>query len=362
MLKEKDTINARQAVLIVILAIFSVIIRVIPKYCSDYAKEGTWITIILGVLPILFLTYILDKIMRRGKTKGLEEAFENILGKVPGKILTALYTVVLILMLSLQIRFFAEKFTASIFHKVPLEFFIITMAVFMQIIARNSIKGFARFAEFVFPLVMIFILAVFILSIGSVKISNLYPVTIYDMPEVLESMYPFMLMVGIITYIPFLGEYIRDRENVKKEGYIGTIFLSLVSLLIVLSTIGTFGYKLTQDLNLPYFIILKNIKILTVIERIESIAITFWTITDIVMIGVLYFIITHLLNKQFKTNHRENYVLPLTLIIFPLSLLISLNFFELQTFIKGPATVLFVGFKVVVPIFIWIIGMIRKKI
>lgn len=60
-------ISVRQFIIMYIIGTCTSIIRVLPIYGSFFAKEATWISTIVALVPFIAVIYILCKITRNRK-------------------------------------------------------------------------------------------------------------------------------------------------------------------------------------------------------------------------------------------------------------------------------------------------------
>lgn len=359
---EDNKISIRQVVVIFLIAIASPIIRVIPRYCAEIAQEASWLTPIFSTVAFMILLFVLNKIMGKNTPESLEDIICKVFGKVIGTILTYIYILWFIIMLSVYLRYFADRITASIFVFTPNKFFIATMLFVIYIVLRKDIKFFARYIEFFLLIFIIFLCSSFFIAIPSINISNLFPVTTNDFGKIALSALPLLAVQSFITYLFFLGDKISNKQEFKShiKKILATVVLT--SVMVILLTIGIFGCKLTQDLNLPFFIFFKNIEILGIIERIESVLITFWVVTDFCIITMFGFVAIKLIKKTLKLSSTKQIVTPLLFFSYVLSMFIASSQFEmvsLSQYVLIPVN-LILGMGM--PIVLLIVGKIRKKI
>ena len=360
--KTEIKISIRQFYIIYVIGISALLIRVLPRYSSCFAKEETWLVPLLTMGIMYLFIYILYIIMRKGKDKSLEESLERIFGKHIGKIILIAYLIASIWFLAFRIRYFIEKCMMSLFTDVQMEFFAISLLFVVYLIVRNNIQGFARFSEFIFIPILIFIAVILLLTFPSIKASNLFPVTIYDAKNVVMGTLPVM---GVFVYLPcmlFLGENVENKEDFLKVGKKYSIIIGLIGFAIVLTTIGAFGTNLSKVLTQPYFTALKDIEILKALERIEALAITFWLATDIVLVVTLMYVIITLIKKIFNLEDKKNMIVPVILLEFVLSMYIASNMFELEHYSRGIGALVYISFGIGVPLISFAVGKIRKLI
>lgn len=357
-----NKISIRQTMVIFFIAIASPIIRVIPRFSAEIAQEASWVMPIVGIIFFIILLYILNAIIGKKNNHSLEDVFYDVFGKLIGKTIILVYIIWTVLLIAIYLRYFADRMTASIFISTPNRFFIATMSALIYIVVRKDIKFFARYIEFFSVIFVVFLFLSFFVAIPNVKIINLLPVDTTCFIPILKSSFPLMGMLAYITFMFFLGDKISDKENFKKHIKKISIAIFLMSLIVILMTVGPFGYKLTQQFNLPFFMFFKSIELLNIVERIESVLITFWTVTDFCIITTFTYIAMKLIKKNFNLKSSKQIITPLLFITYILALFICTNIFEMKDLslqILIPGNVIM---GIVVPIILLIVGKIRKKI
>ncbi|MDD2627428.1 MAG: GerAB/ArcD/ProY family transporter [Clostridia bacterium] len=360
--KIDDKISIRQLYIVWIVGICSELIKIVPKYSSMFARQATWVSSIISIIPISLMIFIFYKIMRKGKDDSLAESFERILGSVFGKALTFIYLLVTILSLSIRLRYLAEKCSAALYIGAEIEFFLISTIFVAYIIARGKLQYFGRFTEIIWIPLIIFVIGILVTSMNNIDIKNLYPVTVYEAKDVFMGVLPIL---SVILYFPlalFLGNRVTEKKEMLKVGLKKSIMIIIFSVAIVLTTIGAFGYGLTQNLSMPYFTAIKNIDLFSIVERMEAIGITFWIVTDFVLIILLTFVAITLIQGLFKLNSQRVMVTPVLFVSYIMSLIIANSIFELEIYSKGIGSLLDLAFGIVIPIMIFSIGKIRRKI
>ena len=268
--KVGDKISIRQFFMIYVIGVSALIIRILPRYSSIFAKEATWLSSLVAALPMFLLIYLLYKIMRKGKDESLAQSFERIFGKVGAKTILVFYLIACTIFLAFRIRYFAEKCMSSIFTNVQVEFFVISLLFLVYLITKNNLQAFARFTEFIWIPLLIFIILILFICIPDIKLENIYPITVFDADNVLMGILPIM---NVYVYLPcmlFLADSVKDKDKFLKKGIKYITIVAMLGVILTLTTVGIFGPELSQDLTQPYFMALKNIELFKVLERIEA--------------------------------------------------------------------------------------------
>lgn len=358
----KGKISIRQVCMILILALASPSLRILPNFVAVISKQASWLASVIAIIPAVILVYIINALFKKYPDKGLDDVFKDVFGNVIGTIINVMFLLFFILFLALYVRYFSERFLQTILIATPIEYLTLVMLAFIYFVSRNGIEAFARTAEVLLLILTIVFFFIFFIVIPEIEIKNIYPLTYYDILPLLKStIYPFALF-SFFTYVMFLGDKITHKEQIKNIGVKVAIYLGIVAVIIMLVTVGVFGYELTSKFSIPYFITLKSIEFSGVIERVESIFIAIWVITDFAIIGMFAFITLNLFKKIFKLKSTVSAVSPLMILTYILSMYIASNMFELHDYSQSiaMASVVITGF--LIPLTTLVVGKIRKKV
>ena len=171
--------------------------------------------------------------------------------------------------------------------------------------------------------------------------------------------------VGILVYFSFLfiiSDRINNKEVMKKVGIQASLFLLVAITTLLVITLGTFNYSIVQRTQLPFLIAVKQISLFNVLEKIESVVVAFWILTDFVLISFFIICALRIIQSLFSLQETTRLINIYIIFIFILSMYIANSAFEMQKLSEIffiPGNILF-GF--VVPLVQFVIGKIRKII
>lgn len=360
--KEKK-ITVRQLIIVFIMAIAPNIIRLVPSTVSEIAKQASLFTVFATLIFFIPLLFILNKLINIDENSSLEDAYIKILGSKIAKVILFGYMMWSFLIISVNFRYFAERFASSILSETPITFFLITLVIVIYIVSRKNIEYFARFNEIFIIFFAMFIVGLLIFPLSEIKISNLYPVTTMDIVPIFKSVYSELGIISWITFFLFLSHSLSNKKDFKKSIIPLSICIILINFALVLPTVGIFGSKVTTALSMPFFTFLKSIDIFSpVIERFESIFISLWIATDFTLCVSFVYIVIKLNKKIFSLSTDKEYVTPFIFFIFILANYFANNSLEEREFSSSLGQFGNVIFGFIIPILIYIIGKIRKKI
>lgn len=330
-----DKVSMYQLGIICILVSIVPIVRYFPLSLTFAAGRGAWIGAILTAIPAIVLVCILHELLnnlktKEGNPKNLNNVFDTVYGNVFGRILSFVYLVWMLIFVSAELRFFGERLISTTYIYTPIIFLLVTMLMLTFFVARGRISNFGRFAEIFFELFLIIIAFVVIASSSNFEIKNVWPINKEEITGIPNAILRGTSIFSTLTVGMFFADKIEDRQNIKKYGIISSFVIVIIGLIGIYVTLGTFGKDLLPTFAQPFFMALKVISVFGVIERIESVFITFWVVADFILITYEIIIASNICKQRFKLTKRRIAVTPLVIIVFILSMLIANNFFALQ--------------------------------
>lgn len=358
----KGKISMRQVYIIFILALASPSLRAIPNYVVGISKQASWLSPIVCLVPAILTILLIAGFFKKYPDKSLYDVFEISIGKIATKIVSAIYILWFIVLLGTYLRLFAERFLATILVGSSLEIILAVMAVFIFFTAGGKIETVGRLMEILLILFAAIFIGVFIFIIPDIKMENLLPITYYDAWPLVKSAVPILALSSYIVPFMFVGEDVTHKEKIKSNGIKTMIFLGIMAVMIIMSTVGVNGAEICQQFIFPYFITLKGIEILNSIERIESIFIATWIATDFAIIIMLMLSFLGVSKNFFKIKNKNSLIMPICFFMYVFAIYVGNNYYEIEKFasrIGGPLNVvLFFLF----PAIIYFIGKLRKKL
>lgn len=362
MVEAKDKISVRQAVILFLMMTMSAGIRLFPQLTARYAEKAGWLTPVIAMIPMVLLIYIINSFFQKNKDGNLSDVFYNVLGQVIGRIVVFLYLIWISMLLTLYVRYYSERILSSMMPSTANYFLIIVMLILVFIGAKSGIVTIARMNEIFLGIFLIVFLFTFFLSIPQIKYNNLMNVSYLDIWPVTKTSYSIFSIWGYLLFIFFFGDKINNKEKVKHFSFRGTLVLFVFSTLLLIMSIGTLGPTLASHMSIPYFVVVKNISIFGTIERIESVLLAIWVISDFVVITVLTFIIASMLKSIFKLKETKSIITPIIIFAGIGALFFFKNRFELEAFSNKIALPTNIIFEFIIPFLIFGIGKLRKKI
>lgn len=362
MLKCNGKITVRQVYILFVLTTLSPAIRIFPTICARLAKTASWLAPIISAVGLIILYLVINEFFKKKNINNLSDVFHAVLGNVAGKIMLTIYLLWCIVLYWLYIRYYAGRLMSSIYPDANVKFFIIVMLVIAFMATRGKIETFMRFSEFSFLLFVLFLIILFIILLPEVKLGNVYPVTFKDTGNAAAASID---VLGVWSYLLlpfFFGDSIIDKNNIKKYGIQATVIITVFTVVMLITVVGTLGPSVASRMSLPFFNSVKLITFIETFDRFESIVLAIWVAADFILISFFAIVIINIIKNLFSITETKYLATPVALLGYVGSMYISANRFEREIFSIKVAVNVNVVLFVAVPIIILLIGKLRKKI
>lgn len=301
--KDPNLLSRRQILAIVFFGVLSPMIRQIPSQPVKIAGAAAWLTSLVALVPVGLLCLTVNALMKnRLEGEGMGHMFIRALGKVAGRAVLAGFALWQVFYTGFLLFSSANRFISTVYPNSSPYIFIILMLVLCLFATLGRLKVLGRTSEVFLPLLVITFTLVFIFALPDVNIKYLLPVSHLDTVNILKGSAPVANVLSLIAILNFLEGYVKDTGPVTKGSMKILLLLVVISTLLCVTAVGIFGSVAVAEMKFPFFIMIRGVSILNVIEHIEAAVIALWVISDFVSTSVTLFIATYNLRLVFGYN------------------------------------------------------------
>lgn len=223
----------------------------------------------IGIIPLLIIIYISSFTKENSLFYVLKDKF-GILGIVLNILLCFSAIAFLFLTSWLFVQFVISQFlTRNSYYILAFVFFAICAFT-----ASKGIQVISRVSVILYFITFIAIAIIIGFLIPNVELDNVIP--IFDVSKVhfIKSLFLITCLTSIPCFI-MLGVSRKDLVDEKKYKYsliFGYVLACIISLIILFFIISVYGIDLAKIFSYPAYNVLKKIRALNFIERVENIA------------------------------------------------------------------------------------------
>ncbi len=306
---KNQLICRRQFIAICFLSVLSPVIRTIPSQTAQYADVFAWLSVFVATVPLFALLIIMLRLQKNlAYGEGVADVFLRILGKFFGRAILLVVALWLIFYCGFTIRSAAVRFVSTIYPQSSALGFIPFMALLGLVTALGSVKALGRTALFLTPMLVLTLAIVFVFAVPDVDFSTFYLPNASQTQSIFRGSLQTVNALSIVCYFAFLEGYV-PHESLKLS-VMGKFALPVfgVVLLLLVTTIGSFGAVLTAEINNPFFVMVRNLRFFSTLERLEALVIAIWFFTDYVLISAILHVCTIIISKCMSFLPRSGIV------------------------------------------------------
>ncbi len=356
---KKPLISNRQAILLIILANISTAVLFVPTTPVAIANQDGWIAVILATLiNALLIYYPIGSMSKKYPEQTIIQYSPFVMGKFIGKVFGILFLYYFFLIHCFTLREFGEL-VAIFLPETPLYVPIILISLISIYAVKSGLEVLGRCAEIIFPLGILSLLIIGLVSLQQSDYNNLLPIMETPaLPLMRATLSPLdWLSLGFI--FGMLAPSVNNRISYIKIGFSGVFLSGAILTIFSIINILVFGPDLLKVLNYPLLFLARVSKIFP-FERIEVFIILLW-VSWVFMRASLFSYATVLsLSQLFNFNDYHFLILPETLFAIAYSLFMYDSFVEL-TYAVTTSQLYYLIFSLGLPLILWLTSTIRSK-
>ncbi len=356
-------ISLRQAMFTVLVITHTPALRFIPVSTAGVSGQAAWLAPVISFVLLLPIVFIFKCIYKTYEDKSFAEILEAVFGRLLGKTLTFFYVILMFFLITVNTTSIQEQLAGSIYPDVDPAFFVLVMlAVSAFTVYKGGLTVITRMGEIILPYLALAFLIICSLAVQDIKLSRITPISYLDIVPVVKSS---VVISGVEAHLPLiflLGNNINNKEKIGKYGTVTAAFYCLLIIILLITVIGALGAETTAGAPLPFITTVKLISLFESIERIETLVIGMWILSDFMLISVLLISLLNVFRSLFKLSKTKNYIVVTLIIIYFLAMMLGRNLFEIQRFLEIFLTPSMITMGYLLPLIVFITGKVRKLI
>lgn len=331
---------------------------------AEQARQDCWISILLGGLLMMLITWLMVRICLQNKNKTLVIFIKDLLGTFLGKIIVIVYFLLWFMQMSTIAKGNAEFMTLVLMHNTPmiiillLMLFLVTYAVY-----KGGITTVSRCAEVIGPIFVFTLFLQLFLNPQDMEITRILP--IYSDSGWLQILkgtlysYSYMVDPTIILMLFFFSE---NKKTAARAILWGTGISMIWVVLATLALLFVTGPDAAAQLVVPVYSLTKFVSILNFIQNIDALYIPLWVFGAFIKLSISLFILSYGLSEWTGIKNWKYIACGMTLILLTFIIVSSYNIRISYTLKNKFLLGVFYPFAfMVVPFVLWIIGHLKKR-
>ncbi len=357
-----DRLTERQLTVLIFVSLLSPMIRILPTAAVTLGGRASWLSA-LAALPAGALLLAILRALTKNAPEGLGLADMAILGwgPVAGRIFAILCALWLTFYGGFLARSAAERLLSTVYPNGTTPVFIVTMLAVSILAAAGLTKTLSRTAEVLMPILLAVILVVLISAAPEVSGENLLPVTYRNWKDILYGAIPIFNVTAAHAYFLFLRGYVTKTTPGKRKVFPWLGLLIFIAFAVTLFTLGTLGTNLSITMENAFFMVIRNIKVFGVVERVEAVVVAIWIVTDFIFLSAILMIVAEVWKTVTGVKRRAFFVWPGAALSGAAAFLIARDAFDFLKWSDYIVPVINLTFTVALIPLALAVGKVRKK-
>ncbi|WP_342433191.1 endospore germination permease [Neobacillus sp. FSL H8-0543] len=328
------------------------------------AKQDVWIAYLIASLLGILIVYVATKTALLHPSCSLVEFSKLILGKWLGTACVIIYFIQWYSVIGNILREFAD-FTITILlpSTPPWIFYVTVLLLLIYVTYLGGIEGIGRCSEVFGPIIILSVALMTILSIKDFDVNNFLPVFVDT------GILP--IWNGALTPLAFFGEsvmmlmlvsFMNEPNKATKSAVWGIVLSGIICSSVAVAVLLTFGPEISSKLRHPAFDMVSYISVMDFIQNLEIIAVLVWILSAFIKLALYFFLVCYGTSQLFKIKDWRKMVWFAAPLFFAIAMFVpnpSYTFGYMKTYwVYYVLPINMVG----IPLLLWIVGSIRKKL
>ncbi|WP_430132382.1 GerAB/ArcD/ProY family transporter [Neobacillus pocheonensis] len=356
-----DRITTHQAIMFIINFILGAGILTLPRTTTEKIKTpDSWIAVIISGLIITVIAVIILKLCQRYPNETFYQFNQKLLGKWIGLLLSLVVICYYIALSAYEVRTMSETTRLFLLQGTP------TWAIMMPFLwiglylVLGGVNAIARLLEIIFPITVLFFLAVMFLGFELFEMDNLRPVLGMGFKPVLKGLTTSSLSFAGFEILLFIFMFMKEKKKVTKVPILGVGIPFIFYTITVIIVIGSLSVDGVVSQTWPVLTYIRSFEITGLLfERFDSLILVIWIMQIFATYVIALFIASLGLNQIFAKNTHP-FIYGLMPVIFIVSMIPkNINeVFKMADIIGNFALYLFF----IMPMALLIISTVRERI
>ncbi|MGM0837226.1 MAG: GerAB/ArcD/ProY family transporter [Bacillota bacterium] len=347
-----------------LISISSIIIfSYVPiKLAAEQSLQDCWISILIGGMIMMAITWIMLQVCMQNKDKTLVNFMKDLLGTVLGKIFVTFYFMLWFIQMSTITRGLGEFQNLVLLYETPVTLILLCMLfLVVYVVVKGGITAISRCAEVIGPFFVLVFYTLLFLSPQEMEINRILPIYADSgWQNILKGTYysfNYMIDPSIILMLFFFAE---NKRSASRGILWGTAIAMIWGVITTLVLLFITGPNITAEMVTPVYSLTRFISILDFIQNIDAFYITFWVFGAFIKLSVCLFILSYGLSEW---TGFKNWKLIACITTFFLLAFVIYTTYNIRIGYEFKNK-LFIGFLyplvyIVIPLVLWLIGSIR---
>lgn len=277
-LEVKDKMSVFQFGVVLLATMLGVQFLSLPAKLVPQAGQLAWVSVMFGGCLFFCAAWFMLKLAELYPDSDFIEYLPQLLGKWPGVGIVGVLVLVFLMESWVMQNQFSRVLVFFMFDRTPPDVLIMSMLAVVTYCALQDLGSIIRVAQFTFFVAVSMLGIIWSVAIFNFQPENLLPLWTNKPLDVLQAaLKTWETYSGyeiVLLLFPLIGQ---KRSQLAKVMGIGFVFITLVSVIVVVMTIGVLTVETIKNESYPTLVVVRSVELPgTFIERLENYFLIAW--------------------------------------------------------------------------------------
>lgn len=356
---EGGKVSSMQVAVIMYPVVLSTALLSVPSATAKVAQNDVWLSTLLGSWIGWLCLFLAFRLHQMYPNKTLVQYADEIVGKIPGKLISLVFLLFVIHSTGIIAREFAEFVVGNFFLNTPVLVITCAMILLCGIAVKGGVELVVRSAQILTPLFLLPSLFLLLL-IPDLHLKNLLPFFEHGIEPIWKGALPTQAWFSEFFLVSFFLPFLVDSKKGRKWILLSMLVATVSILFTVVILYALFGIR-TGTIVYPILIAFRYISVTDFFENLEALFLSMWVVGNFVKIAVFYYVSALSTAQWLNLTSYRPLVLPLGVLILVCSQWQFPNTAAIAQFLHEIVPAWVVLANVGLPLLLWVVALMRKR-
>lgn len=311
----------------------TILISILPSATSAEVFQDAWLAAIISFFSSAALVFLMIRLTIAFPGKSLVQYSQELLGNIPGKLISLFYLFLFLFMAATDLRIYAEVIKSGFLVETPIVVTMAVMAFVAVLVVYSGLEPIGRSADIIFPLFLLMLLSSLFFSLIHADFSgNLLPVLSRGWSPVLLASITPTTITAQYTNLTMITPSMHEPQKSLKIALWSLLASSVVLVLFTLVVLAVLGPEESYRATFPVFKMVRATRISAFLERVEPLTILAWGLGLYLSLSLNLYSGSKGLSQVFGLQDNRALILPMAVIWVVFSFQAYESFFEVLHF------------------------------
>ena len=272
-----------------------------PAIVAKYVGADSWISAIISGIAICLILLCIYETIKLNKYKDITPILKDTYGGFLGTILSLIYSLVIVIVLSFSLRIFSEVITMYLLVNTPTEVIIITFVFVGMYLSRGGLANVVHFNEIAFWVMFLPLAIILLLTLPEANFKNLLPIGSAPIKNYFTSSFEMLFLFNGFSMAFILMPYVRENGKIPSIIRRSSIFVGIFYVIIFILVSATLSSAQTAESIFPTITMLQSVSSRSgFLEKWDGLVMALWVIFYFTSFANIYYFTSSILKDAFN--------------------------------------------------------------